>query len=207
MDFLASIASDWRNWALLGLAFAALGWGTWNRMAWDKACAARAATNPNVKIPERRATYDPADLRAFVRAIEGLRVAGCPALDFYVGHILRRSDLGYAVALSLLTAVFWAEVALSPFVGDVLAWMALPFGAMAIVYGVADIAEDVKLARILEHPTIDRADVASTSALTRIKMVSLFLSVAGLVIFLILQGIERIAAAVRRTREQEPSRT
>jgi hypothetical protein len=98
------------------------------------------------------------------------------------------------------------EVALSPFVSEAFAWIALPLGAMGIVYGVADVAEDVKLARILEHPAIDRADAASASALTRIKMVALFLSVAGLVIFLILQGIERIAAA-RRTSEQEPSRT
>jgi len=206
MDFLASVASDWRNWVLLGLALAALAWGTTNRIVWDKACAARAAIDPNIKIPERRVTYDPSDLRAFVSAIEGLSVAGCPALDFYVGRILRRSDLCYAVALSLLTAVFWAQVALSPLVNDVFAWAALPFGAMAIVYGVADSAEDVKLARILEHPAIDRADAASASALTRIKMVALFLSVIGLVIFLILQVIERIVAG-RATREEEPSRT
>src|SRR6185437_3987018 len=114
---------------------AALAWAIKNRMAWDKACEARAA-NPDIKIPERRASYDPADLRAFVRAIEGLEVEGHPARDFYVGHILRRSDLGYAVALSLLTAVFWAEVAFSPLVTcTVVAGAALVCGAMAIVYG------------------------------------------------------------------------
>jgi hypothetical protein len=62
---------------------------------------------------------------------------------------------------------------------------------MAIIYGVADVAEDSKLASILRYSqTIDRAEVAATNMLTRLKMVSLTLSVLGLGFYLIIAVVE-----------------
>jgi hypothetical protein len=209
MQFLASIADDWRNWVVLALALAVFVWNGRNRIAWDEACEELASKNPNAEIPERRwrSPYDAFDLRDFVSAIAGVRVRGYPAREFYVDHILRRSDLCFAIALSALTAVFWAEVAVSPLLPIWLTWAALPFGAMAIVYGVADVAEDVKLAKILSHPRIDRADAAAASALTRIKFVSLPLSIVGGAIFVIISAIEEIAKKLRRMKKvREPAR-
>lgn len=210
MQFLAAIAGDWRNWVALAVALAVFAWSTRNRIAWDAACEEREATNRNAEIPERRwrSPYDAFDLQNFARAIADLRVRRYRALEFYVSHILRRSDLCFAIALSLLTALFWAEVALSPFAWTWLKWAALPLGAMAIVYGVADVAEDVKLAKILSHPQIDRADAAAASALTRIKIVSLPLSMVGGAIFLVILVVEWIAKKFRQMKKQrDPVRT
>jgi hypothetical protein len=95
-----------------------------------------------------------------------------------------------------------------------LSWAALPCGAMALIYFAADVAEDFKLAAILWHGDlwhtmkrggagypehIDRAEAAAANMLTRIKMLSLCLSVIGGLIFgivwLIQTALEKIPAS------------
>ena len=62
---------------------------------------------------------------------------------------------------------------------------------MAILYGIADVAEDLKLASILKHPqSIDRADAAAANMLTRIKITALIPSVIGVAIYLVISGAE-----------------
>jgi hypothetical protein len=68
---------------------------------------------------------------------------------------------------------------------------------MAICYGVADVAEDLKLASILNIRSghllrMDRAEVAAANALTRIKIVMLILSLIGGLIFAGLLLVQRL---------------
>jgi hypothetical protein len=146
--------------------------------------AAMNAVAKDLKIPERLWTYDAADIEDFAKAAQLHQVERRGLLEFYVNAILRQSDVAYAVALSALTAFIWFEIAYSPSVWTWLTWLAWPAAAMAIIYGVADITEDVKLAAILARPTIiDPAEAIAVNMLTRVKMMTLGLSLVGLVIF------------------------
>jgi len=204
-------------WPLLmaGLICFGLFWGIWNRAKWDRVWG----TN-NGKIPEGRWRYDVAVINEFVTRARPLRVGGSAALPFYVRSILRRSDLAFAVGLSAATVWVWAAVIQSSFFWEWLRWAAFPAGAMAIVYGIADLAEDLKLAAILRGGSaqglieFDHADVAAANILTRVKIVALFLSIVGAAIFAILvvaqwlitTGLGTGAASGRSTNSQTAER-
>jgi hypothetical protein len=153
--------------------------------------AAMAAVAKDLKIPERLWTYDAADIADFAKAAVSRQVERRGLLEFYVSAILRQSDLAYAVALSAVTALIWFEIAYSPSVWTWLTWLAWPAAAMAIIYGVADVTEDLKLAAILAHPAIiDPAEAVAVNMLTRVKMMTLSLSLVGLVIFALTQILQ-----------------
>jgi membrane protein implicated in regulation of membrane protease activity len=82
---------------------------------------------------------------------------------------------------------------------------------MGILYGFADAAEDIKLASILAHPgDIDMGEAAAANVLTRLKFVTITLSVVGLVVFAILSAIALVAgrAFLQQTNiEKLPGRT
>jgi hypothetical protein len=77
---------------------------------------------------------------------------------------------------------------------------------MGIVYGAADVAEDLKLASILddwrrrprhhgvapEAVDMDGGEAAAANALTRIKLVTICLSVAGALAFAVLSSLARL---------------
>ena len=173
-------------WAMLfvGLGIA-VAWNAVERARWDVAWA--AAGNATIKIPERLWTYDAQDLEEFVR-IAG-RVSP-NALPPYVS-ILRRSDLCFAVFVATASAYVWWRIAITPMGWSFINWAALPLGAMAILYGIADVAEDLKLSSILKHPhAIDQAEAAATNMLTRVKLVTICLSLIGLVMFVLYSLIE-----------------
>jgi hypothetical protein len=76
---------------------------------------------------------------------------------------------------------------------------------MAILYGIADVAEDLKLATILRHPqSIDRADAAATNMLTRIKITALILSVIGVLIFFAVAFLQMCAVRLGGRRRVPP---
>lgn len=157
--------------------------------------AAMDAVTHDLKIPERLWTYDAVEIEDFAKAAHGREVERRPLLEFYVNAILRQSDLAYAVVLSLITALIWLEIAFSPVAWTWLTWLAWPAAAMALIYGVADVSEDIKLAYILEHPTrIDPAEAVAVNMLTRIKMTTLTLSLVGLAIFGLTQILQRAVA-------------
>jgi hypothetical protein len=59
---------------------------------------------------------------------------------------------------------------------------------MGVLYGIADVAEDWKLATILDKgPSVDPADAATANLLTRIKIATNILSGIGVAMFLLLQ--------------------
>jgi len=188
MHGLESIIGDWRVAAFVAAALVAFIWGAAGRVRWNLAC--NASGNPAMRIPERSWSYDAHDLQAFANAARHVRIGQQSALDFYVHNILKRSDICFAIALAAVTAFMCYEIAVAPRC-VLFNWAALPLGAMAILYGIADVAEDLKLASILKHPqSIDRADAAAANMLTRIKITALILSVIGVAIYLVISGAE-----------------
>jgi len=160
----------------------------------------------DLKIPETLWTYDAGNLEDFVNGAHSRQVEGRPFLEFYRSAILHQSDLAYSVALSLVTAFIWLEVAFMTSWPSLLAcipqtwleyfnWFAWPAAAMAIIYGIADIAEDLKLAAILAHPqAIDRAEAVAANMLTRIKIMTLVASIVGALIAWLTQRIQWVFA-------------
>jgi hypothetical protein len=167
------------TWLIVVVALLVFGWNAYNRAQWDVDWNGPGSLRP--KHPEGRWCYDNRDLEEFARA-----AADVPgdALEFYRQSILRRSDLCFAIALAGLTAWIWGCIAITPQSHIWLNWIALPGAAMAIVYGIADVAEDLKLASIFDSADkVDRAEAMAANMLTRIKMVALCLSLIGLIIF------------------------
>jgi hypothetical protein len=191
MSVVHFIFDDWRITAFVALVVVAIAWNETNRFRWDLAWI--ASGNQRTLIPERCWTYDARDLEVFANAADH---AGM--LRFYVNTILRGSDVCFAIALAAVTAFIWYWIAVTPMEYRIVNWAALPLGAMAILYGIADVAEDIKLASILNHrQSIDRADAAATNMLTRIKMVTLTLSVIGVLIFFAVSVLETCAVRLR----------
>lgn len=185
--------------ALFVLAVCVFVWSGINRVKWDKAW--HASEFASVMIPERCWFYGAHQLDQFVAAAQQVSIGGRPSLAFYKTNILRRSDVAYAISLAYVTVWAWYSIVVSPppwaWIGGFwlwLQWMAFPMGAMAILYGVADVTEDLKLAAILERPDrIDRADAAAANMLTRIKIVALALSILGVLFFLIVLLAQKLA--------------
>jgi hypothetical protein len=190
-DFFSKVVDalqleDWRVVLFLGVAIAAVGWNLVNRARWDAAWA--AAGNAKMGIPERRWTYDAQDLERFARTAQPVGL-----LRPYL-RILWTSDLCFAVFVATVSAYIWWRIAVTPVGYAFVNWAALPLGAMAILYGIADVAEDLKLASMLKYPhTIDQAEAAATNMLTRVKIVTISLSLIGLAIFGLYQAAEKCA--------------
>jgi hypothetical protein len=200
MPVVHFIGNDWRIAAFVALVVVAMAWNAINRVRWDLGWI--ASGNERTFIPERCWSYDGRDLEVFAEAADRAGMLG-----FYVNAILRRSDVCFAIALSAITAFIWYRIAVTPMAYWIFNWAALPLGAMAVLYGMADVAEDIKLATILNHrQSIDRADAAATNMLTRIKMVTLTLSLIGVVIFAVVALLEVCAVRLRRRRPTPASR-
>jgi hypothetical protein len=157
--------------------------------------------------PERRWTYDQDYMVAF---IDTLYRDDPEWLAYYAGPILR-PDILFAIAFAaciVATALLGAQ--LYP-------WTARPAlfaAAMGVVYGSADIAEDLKLQRILRRASqvlsrgrredvalADAAEVDATNALTRLKIASIVLSGIGLCIFVFLRALDSAIAGIVRQRD------
>jgi hypothetical protein len=173
-------------WIFIAAVIVVLIWNGIRRVRWN--IAWNAAGNGAITIPEGRWSYDAHDLEQFAEAGRTGNL-----LQRY-RQILLSSDIAFAVALSAITVFICYKIAVTPMPCAAINWAALPLGAMAILYGVADVAEDVKLAAILRHPhAIDHAEAAATNMLTRIKMVTLTLSLIGAAIFVVVIVLETIA--------------
>jgi hypothetical protein len=232
-------------------------------------------------VPERRWTYGRDYMRAFIDAIAERPVPGKPGeswLSVYAGPILGW-DMAFAVSLACFVVLAWlalAAVAPAACLGGWLPRLCLLLAAMGALYGLADVAEDLKLRRIfriareiraktggapppppgvgrnfdpeaaalaeppggreapdfapdepeieelyavdppydaastppappavlgIEPEQLDDAEVDAANALTRIKLVAIFLSIIGAIVFWLLSEIgkrlPRRAAAVK----------
>jgi hypothetical protein len=151
----------------------------------------------HLAIPERLWTYDNFYLEKFAKAARQARLpGGGTALDSYIGMAMI-FDIVFAAALGLSVALFEFDVASlllpeCPLFGGAVMF----FACMGAVYGAADVAEDLKLMSILKdwrnanagdaeaRISIDGGEAAAANALTRIKIVTISLSVLGVVVFL-----------------------
>jgi hypothetical protein len=197
------LARDEVFFGLLGVAALAFIWNGTRRISWETTWEQR--WQKSRPIPESMVFYGATELRTFAGAARDVRIQGRSGLAFYANKILRGCDLAYAAALAILTAYVWFRIALAyaptaqqSWWSSIMVWLAPYSGAMAIAYGVADIAEDLKLASILlprganvdEELEIDRAEAAAANMLTVIKMLTLLLSVIGFILFLLLRCVQ-----------------
>ena len=128
--------------------------------------------------------------------------AGSPALHYYVRAILRGLDLWFAVGLGAF--VILADVAIADALNTAYplwaraAWIG---ACMGLVYLAADVAEDLKLASILDRAAaggddavaaVDAGEAAAANMLTRVKLVSITLSGVGIAVFLVLATLAAI---------------
>jgi hypothetical protein len=144
--------------------------------------------------PERLWTYDEAYLEHFVDKAGGRTDWGPGALVFYVKFVLR-SDMVFAVFLAAFIVLFWWAIATAPWAPIWLGRLALFAAGMGILYGFADIAEDLKLSSILVDPSsIDPAEAAAANALTRLKFAAIALSIVGVLVFGVLSLGDVLAA-------------
>jgi hypothetical protein len=156
-------------------------------------------------IPERLWTYDNFYLEEFAKAARRARLpGGGTALDSYIGTTMS-SDIVFAAALGLFVALFEFDVAtvLLPQC-PILSGALMFFACMGAVYGAADVAEDLKLMSILKDWSrastndaearigVDGGEAAAANALTRIKIVTISLSILGAVVFLIFSGVAAV---------------
>jgi len=158
------------------------------------ATAARDAVEAGAgaTAPEKLWTYDAAYLRDFAAKTEAATVWGSPALTLYWKFVLP-VDIVFALSLAALTVLFWLSVAaLSVAAGWLCA--AIVAGAMGLLYGFADVAEDLQLIAILRDPgpAIGPGRAAAANWLTRLKLVTNLLSIAGFAVFAVLWAINRI---------------
>ncbi len=156
--------------------------------------------------PERRWTYDKDYLVEFLRTLylgSGAEAKPTDGLAFYRTAVLPL-DIAFAIAFSVFLALtsllMTGLLSLWPWVTR----LALSAAAVAILYGVADVSEDLKLVSILRHaervfglPTgedapetasalVDAAEADAANTLTRIKLLTITVSIILLVIFLLL---------------------
>jgi hypothetical protein len=159
-------------------------------------------------VPERRWTYDHDYMFGFLDTLcRRARETGTPYwLEFYAGPILKM-DIAFAV--SFATFIVFASLLIGFYFGAISWLLRIGFvtSGMGIVYGFADVAEDLKLQCILrnaakvyakkiggipdklETSLADAAEVDAANTLTRIKIATIGLSLVGLVAFVVLQGV------------------
>jgi hypothetical protein len=146
--------------------------------------------------PERLLCYDANYLAVFAEtASKQMTAFGDTALERYLRPTLLWNDVVFATLLGILTCLLLAAVPSfcpGPWVGCA----ALLAMVMALTYTIVDIAEDWRLTQLLRPGLIpDARAVRFTLYLTRIKMVSLALSVLGGVIFALLNAMPVSAKA------------
>jgi hypothetical protein len=120
-------------------------------VALTRAATVRSQATTALDPPERRPTYDQNYLIAFIEDARSQDIAnGRSALDFYAETILAW-DIWFAVAFAVFIALAGLLAA------DWLAawpWAAracLVLACMGILYGMADVAEDLTLRKIFRH--------------------------------------------------------
>ena len=164
-----------------------------------------------VTVPERRWTYDHDYMVRFLEALcRRSQGKGSDWLEYYAGPILK---LDIAFAVSFAAFIVLASLLLALYLGASPWLLRASFvtSAMGIVYGFADVAEDLKLQGILRNAAsiyarkisdtpdelqtslADAAEVDAANGLTRMKMATIALSLVGAVAFVVLQ---EVAAAV-----------
>jgi hypothetical protein len=227
VDHIAEIlASPLGTWVMAAFVATA---ATFFRTAWDREAIDKALVGDTEPLelldlsrgdalgamddkapvpPERLWTYDEEYLERFGRAAARAPLRRGTALELYLKSTLRW-DIAFAISLAAFVALFWFAVAGAAWAPLWLARAALLCGSMGILYGAADVAEDLKLISILrgfvpaadrdagesvagEERRVDPAEAMAANLLTRIKMMTIVLSIVGALVFATLSATSRI---------------
>jgi hypothetical protein len=156
--------------------------------------AADADERKATVAPEVLWTYGNAYLDYFVQRTAAVTVWGSPALELYWKFVLR-ADVVFAVSLAASIVLFWLAIGTVFWAPPWLCGLAMFAAFLGALYGVADVAEDLKLVAILRDPrkTIDPAQAAAANFLTRLKFVTILLSVVGVLFFIVLSVVNKAA--------------
>jgi hypothetical protein len=142
--------------------------------------------------PERVWCYGPGYLTAFRKRASGAKTSfGDTALERYIRPVLIWNDIAFAILTGLFATL--TDIGISSVVHHAIVHLTLLLLAISgFAYGVVDVMEDVALIRILKAPAtiVSTNQAAGAQALTRLKMLTLTISVSGLVLFVAL-GIIR----------------
>jgi hypothetical protein len=136
--------------------------------------------------PEKLWTYDETYLEEFSQR------AGASLAPNYINATLLRRDMLAAIGLALFAATVDAQIAVAWSDNVWLSRIASFACGMALVYGASDLAENRKLATVLRSKPINRAQTAAANVLTRVKMMSIFLSGAGFLAYVVLKVISSL---------------
>jgi len=149
-----------------------------HRRAIDKALAGSGQI-----IPEKRIDwYDAGDLAEFVAAARVVNTDdGRTALERYERPTLKWNDTCFAAALGLLVVlvnlVIVPLMPLQPWGG----WAALFCALMGLIYGAADIGEDLALARVFAGGVdISPRTAAVATIMTRVKFASFYFAMPAM---------------------------
>lgn len=143
--------------------------------------------------PERLWTYDEEYLDHFIERSEAVFAGRRRALEAYRDVVLRW-DIAFAVSMTAFIVLFWVDVATATWAPLWLARLAILAECMGVLYGFADVAEDIKLRAILDdgRAVVDPAEAAAANALTRVKFTAIALSVVGALMFAVLTVADRL---------------
>lgn len=164
-------------------------------------------------VPERRWSYDQDYMVRFIETISSRSNAMTKPKKSWLG-LYERSILGLDIAFAICFSAFIIATALTIAVwcGGI-PWItraAIVFNAMGIVYGFADVAEDLKLRGIFRHAQrilkiravgsndsfetalADAAAVDAANALTRVKLLTIAASAVGLLAWVIFIGLQTL---------------
>lgn len=144
--------------------------------------------------PERLWCYDNEYLDKFKAAASSrTTIFGDTGLAHYVRPTLMWKDIGFAIAMAAFTTS--AAIGLAgllpwqPWAGYMMLFAALMGG----FYGIADVAEDLKLIAIFQNPEpVDPGDATTARTLTRLKIATLSISGIGTVAFILLNTVANL---------------
>ena len=200
-DLLAgAVASAYASWLAVAVIATVVTFfvATAARDAIDAALSAadRNAADANERkvtvAPEVLWTYGNAYLDYFAQRTAAVTAWGSPALELYWKFVLR-ADMAFAVSLAASIVLFWLALATVSWAPPWLRGLAIFAAFMGALYGVADVAEDLKLVAILRDPRKNRAQAATANFLTRLKFVTILLSVVGVLFFIVLSVVNKVA--------------
>lgn len=147
------------------------------------------ALKPDLKAPERMLPwgYNEDQVRQVKQRLHGDLVDDRRTrLDVYVSPVLYWNDIVFAVAMAVFSASLWLWVLLQFEPMGLARGLVIIFATSGVLYGIADIAEDVMLARLFRANRVSANEVRLASALTQAKMITMSASVAGGLVFLLL---------------------
>jgi hypothetical protein len=146
-------------------------------------------------IPERLWCYDDRYLKIFIASASAQPLwTGGKVLTRYVSPTLLWNDVVFAISLACLTVVLALGVM------PLLPWqpwgarIGLAMAAFGMLYGIADVAEDCVLAAVFQKgAAVGHGEAAIANALTRLKLISITLSIFGALAFSGAERLTRIA--------------